>query len=157
MATLYTIGHSNISVPEFIELLKPHGIEVVIDVRSDPYSRYAVQFNKHDIEIELFYHGFEYIYWGDRLGGRPKSPGFYTITGDPDYEKMAAVPAFQAAIEELELLATARCVALMCSEADPMACHRERLLAWVLRNRGNEVLHILSDGSIAKQEQESLL
>ena len=157
MAVIYTIGHSNVSLEELIDLLSAHGIELVIDVRSDPYSKYAPQFNRREIERDLFYHGLEYIYWGNVLGGKPKSPGFHTQDGAPDYEKMAESPAFKAAIEEVEELASVRNTVLMCSEADPMACHRERLLGWVLRSRGNGVRHVLQDGSIAKEEQGTLL
>ena len=157
MAIVYTVGHSNVSLEELIDLLSAHHIELVIDVRSDPYSKYAPQFNRREIERDLFWHGFEYIYWGNVLGGKPRSPGFHTQDGAPDYEKMAASRAFQAAIEEVEELALVRNTVLMCSEADPMACHRERLLGWVLRSRGNDVRHILQDGSIAREEQGALL
>ena len=157
MAILYTIGHSNVSASELIDLLSAHAIKLVIDVRSDPYSKYAPQFNKREIEAELRQHGFEYIYMGDKIGGKPKSPGFYTPGGAPDYEIMAQSSVFNAGIEEVERLAGETKLVLMCSEADPKACHRDRLLAWVLRNRGHEVLHILHDGSIAVEDQGTLL
>lgn len=157
MAAIYTIGHSNTTIDEFVGLLAAQGITLVIDVRSEPYSKYASQFNKHEIEAELTRRGFQYLYRGDKLGGKPKSPGFLTSSGAPDYEKMAASPIFLAGIEELEVLAAKEKVALMCSEADPKVCHRDRLLAWVLRGRGREVRHILHTGEIAEEEQGTLL
>jgi len=75
MAIIYTIGHSNVTVQKLIELLKAYGIEVVMDVRSEPYSKYASHFNKREIEPELRKHGFEYCFYGEKLGGKPKSPG----------------------------------------------------------------------------------
>jgi len=157
MAIIYTIGHSNVTVQKLIELLKAYGIEVVMDVRSEPYSKYASHFNKREIEPELRKHGFEYCFYGEKLGGKPKSPGFLTIHGAPDYEKMAESPVFKAGIEEVERMAEQKRVVLMCSEADPKACHRDRLLAWVLKNRGHNVEHILHDGTIAFEDQGVLL
>src|SRR5579872_3672750 len=40
-ATIQTIGHSNHSADHFLQLLKSHQIEVVVDTRSQPYSNYA--------------------------------------------------------------------------------------------------------------------
>jgi len=157
MAIIYTIGHSNTSLQELVDLLSAHSVKLVIDVRSEPYSKYAPHFNGRSIEAALSRAGFEYLYLGDKLGGKPKSQGFYTPAGVPDYEKMAEAAPFRAAIEEVELLARARPTALMCSEADPFACHRERLLGWVLRARGHDLRHILHDGSIARENQGSLL
>lgn len=157
MATIYTIGHSNVPASKLIDLLSAYEIKLVIDVRSEPHSRYASQFNKHEIESELRLHGFDYIYMGDKIGGKPKSPGLLTPSGAPDYDKLAESGAFKAGIEEAERLAWETRVAMMCSEADPKVCHRDRLLARVLRSRRHEVRHILHDGSIAAEEQGTLL
>jgi len=157
LAIIYTIGHSNTAVAELISLLKAHGIVLVVDVRSDPYSKYASQFNKREIEAELRRSGFEYLYLGDKLGGKPKSPGFYTPSGAPDYEKMAQSDVFRATLDDVVRMAAEKPLALMCSEADPKACHRDRLLAWVLRGQGHDVRHILHDGSILIEEQGTLL
>ena len=43
---IYTIGHSNHTLEAFLSLLRLHRIEVLIDTRSAPYSRFAPQFNK---------------------------------------------------------------------------------------------------------------
>lgn len=47
---LYTIGHSQHDVEYFIEMLMKHNINYVLDVRSTPYSKYAEQYNKDNIE-----------------------------------------------------------------------------------------------------------
>lgn len=157
MATIYTIGHSNVPVEQFLDLLRVHFIKLVVDVRSEPYSKYASQFNKREIERDLTSAGFEYVYLGDKIGGKPKSPGFYTPNGVPDYEKLAQSELFLAGLASLEDLAVSTSLALMCAEADPMSCHREKLIAWNLRKRGHDVKHILHDGSILNQCQGTLL
>lgn len=157
MSTIYTIGHSNRSVEQLVDLLRSHEIDTVVDVRSEPYSKYVPQFNKREIERELTSAGFQYLYLGDKIGGKPKNLEFTTSSGTPDYEKVAASAPFLAGIEELELVAGSHRVALMCAEADPMNCHREKLIAWVLRSCGHEVSHILQDGTIFTQYQGTLL
>lgn len=157
MSTIYTIGHSNVPLEKLIELLKLHSIELVVDIRSEPYSKYASQFNKAEIEPVIKRCGFDYLYIGHKLGGKPRSPGFCTPGGAPDYEKMAESEIFLDGISEMEGLAEQRKLVLMCSEADPKVCHRDRLLARVFRSRGNTVNHILHDGSICQEDQGTLL
>ena len=156
MTAIYTIGHSNHETARFLELLKQHGIEMVIDVRSEPYSRWASQFNKAEIQFALVESGITYRYSGDKIGGKPKDESLLE-RGVPDYDRLAATAEFQSELEEVIKIASEQRVALMCSEADPYECHRERLLARELRGRGVEVVHILADGSVSRPEQGSLL
>src|SRR5947199_212609 len=53
MATLYTIGHSNRSLKEFIEILKAHKISHLIDVRTIPKSRRMPWFNQEALAVSL--------------------------------------------------------------------------------------------------------
>ncbi|GAB4174014.1 MAG: hypothetical protein Fur006_03610 [Coleofasciculaceae cyanobacterium] len=66
---LFTIGHSNHSIDDFITLLQTHGITAVADVRSHPYSRYLPHFNKSELEAALQHVGIEYRFLGQELGG----------------------------------------------------------------------------------------
>jgi len=77
--------------------------------------------------------------------------------GLPDYDRMATVSAFGRALDYLCQLSESRRTALVCSEGDPMQCHREKLLARELRARGVEVRHILRDGSIAPPPAQGAL
>jgi len=156
MTVVYTIGHSNLTVRRFLSLLSRHGIQRLVDVRSAPYSAWAAQFNKQDIERALTEAGFEYVYAGNSLGGRPEDKGLYTSSGVPDYERIEESEAFQDALEWLLRNAEEKRTAIMCSEADPFACHRERLIGRKLRKRGADVLHITSEGEIVVQEQGAL-
>jgi len=154
--TVFTIGHSSHEISRFFDLLKRHAIEVVVDVRSEPYSRWATQFNKAEIQRALGKAGFTYLYAGGKIGGKPKDEAMLD-RGVPDYDRLATAPEFQSGLAEVIELASTRRVALMCSEGDPYECHRERLLAKELRARGVDVAHILPDGEISRPEQGSLL
>lgn len=157
MTEILTIGHSNHDIDAFLGILKKHEVRVLVDVRSDPYSRYSPQFNKSDFERRVRAAGIDYRYSGSYLGGKPKDPSLYTPSGKPDYDALAATPAFQDELRAVVELADRKRLALMCSEADPMGCHRERMVAQVLRSWGVKVTHILPDGATAQPEQTSLL
>lgn len=153
---VFTIGHSNHDMPTFLGLLRRHRIEVLVDVRSEPYSKWASQFNKAELQAALIGAGIEYRYSGRQLGGRPRD-GALAARGAPDYDRLAESPEFQTELAEVIRLTSEKRVALMCGESDPYECHRERLLASELRKRRVDVAHILADGSISRPEQGSLL
>src|SRR4051794_6825851 len=69
MGTVFTIGHSSHSVEVFADLLVKHGIQVVVDVRSAPYSRYAPQFDRDILPRPLNLIGVKYLFLGRELGG----------------------------------------------------------------------------------------
>ncbi len=145
---LYTIGHSNQSLKEFIQLLDQHEIEVVVDVRSAPYSRYVPHYNKHELEAAIKEAGLQYIYLGGELGGRPDRAEHYDAEGHALYGEMASTEPFQRGIRRLKQGIARYRVAIMCSEEDPTHCHRRRLVGRVLVDDGIEILHIRSDGRI---------
>lgn len=156
MTEIFTIGHSNHDLLDFLNILKRNKIQVLVDVRSDPYSRYAPQFNKNDFQRHIEAAGIIYRYSGHSIGGKPKDMSLYTPSGSPDYDKLALTDAFQSELRAVVELAETKRVVIMCSEADPMSCHRERILSQVLRSWDVEVKHIMPDGNVAKVEQPGL-
>jgi len=78
---LYTIGHSNHDQEHFCTLLQQHRIDVLADVRSQPYSRYTPHFNAEERKAALATHGIRYVFLGDQLGGRPRDPQHYDEQG----------------------------------------------------------------------------
>jgi uncharacterized protein (DUF488 family) len=153
---LFTIGHSNIRTDELLDLLSRHGVEVLVDVRTAPYSRYCPQFNRPELEQAIEAAGLRYCFAGRALGGKPADERLRGEDGAPDYDKIAASDLYQDGLTELLALAAEHCVAIMCSEADPAQCHREKLIARSLRARGLEVTHIMPDGSTAGVVQPTL-
>ena len=146
--TLYTIGHSDHSIPEFIDLLRQHGITLVVDVRSQPYSRWTHQFNRELLAHDLQEAEIDYRFMGDRLGGRPSDPSLYDAGQErPDYDRLEQTTPFQAGIEELLELAQACPLVIMCSEGDYRQCHRHLLITQTLIGRGQDVIHIQPDGT----------
>ena len=149
---IYTIGHSNASASDFLEVLHRFGIEVIVDVRSAPYSQYTPHFNRETLARTLPGAGIEYVYAGDYLGGRPQDPTCYkhgkVPTGKVDYLKLvdypevARRPWYLKGIDRLIQIASERITAIMCSEEDPHNCHRYHLIAPTLEARGIKVTHL---------------
>ncbi|MGD0910498.1 MAG: DUF488 domain-containing protein [Terracidiphilus sp.] len=153
MSTVYTIGHSAHAWEAFAALLKEHRIEVVVDIRSAPYSRFAPQFDHEVLEQKLAEAGVKHLFLGAELGGRPKDPECYDKQGHALYGRMTANLEFQAGIERLERGIAGYRVALLCGEEDPAHCHRRLLVGRVLAERGHELLHIRAGGRLQSEAE----
>ncbi len=152
-STIFTLGHSNHPLEAFLDLLQQHRIEMVVDVRSSPYSRYASHFNRETITNHLKALQIRYLFAGDSLGGMPHGDEFYDAAGHVLYDRVAESVPFKEALQKLaDSIASGR-VALVCGEEDPTNCHRRLLLGRVLMERGLSVLHIRGDGRIESEEQ----
>lgn len=158
---VFTVGHSNHQFAKLAELLQKHGIQVLVDVRSRPHSRWVPWFNQKHLETAIPGIGIEYKWAGNHLGGLPSDPAYYKPNPqhkrktDPpkiaDYAKIARQKWFQKAIDELLEVASSRRTAVMCSEENPQKCHRSQLIGHALVKRGVEVRHIRGNGDIEPQ------
>ena len=97
-----TIGHSNHSMEKFLELLALYSVQVVADVRSSPYSKYTTQFDRESLMEALRTAGFQYVYLGGELGGRPRGDHYYDAAGHVLYDKVVESPGFQAGVARLQ-------------------------------------------------------
>lgn len=145
---LYSIGHSNVTVEVFLNLLRRHRIDVVGDVRTSPRSRYAPHFDAKPLREALSQKAIKYVPLGNELGGRPDGDEFYDEQDHVLYGRLAAAQQFQDGIERVLRGAKIYRVALLCSEEDPLLCHRHLLIGRVLHNRGIALHHIRGDGRV---------
>jgi uncharacterized protein (DUF488 family) len=145
---LYSIGHSNAGIGAFVDLLRLHRIIALVDVRSQPYSRYNQHFSREALRHSIEEAGIKYAYLGKEIGGRPEDPALYFPSGKVDYKLVAQTPLYLAGIKRLLALASDRRVAFMCAEADYKSCHRYWLITRTLLERGIEVQHILHSGDV---------
>jgi uncharacterized protein (DUF488 family) len=148
MSTFFTFGHSNHAIDRWMGLLRDHAIEVAVDTRSSPYSKYAPQFDKALMQRSLESAGVRYLFLGAELGGRPANPDYYDAAGHVLYGRLRDDAKFQAAIARLETGIERFRVALICGEEDPAHCHRRLLIGRVLTERGHTMLHIRGDGRV---------
>jgi uncharacterized protein (DUF488 family) len=150
---MYSIGHSRHSIERFLELLELHRIEVLVDVRSMPYSRFSPHFGIHALRKAVTEAGRGYVFLGKELGGRPEGAAYYDEEGHVLYGKRAEAPEFRAGLDQLAAEAGARRAAMMCSEENPEGCHRRLLVARALVPRGVVVDHIRGDGRLQAESE----
>ena len=144
---IFTIGHSAHEPARFVDLLAQHRIQVVADVRSMPYSRRHPHFNKKALKESLQANGIAYVFLGKELGARSTDPACYE-NGRVRFRKLAATGLFRSGIKRVLDGSRQMRIALMCTEKDPLNCHRTILVARELVALGQQVNHILADGDI---------
>lgn len=144
---LFTIGHSNLPVDQFKSLIRDAGVTAIVDVRSVPFSRRFPWFSGKALAERLQNTGITYIALGDALGGRPRDPALF-CAGIADYEAMAETETFRAGLDQVGQAMRQHRLCLMCSEREPLDCHRCLLVGRALAKRGFTLGHILGDGTI---------
>lgn len=150
---LYSVGHSNHDWDTFLRLLKQHQIEVLADVRTQPFSRYTPHFNREMLQPDLQAAGIRYLFMGDQLGGRPEGAEFYDPEGHVLYYRVAESSFFQEGIQRLKTGIQNYRVAIMCSEEDPTVCHRFLLVTRVLAEHNIQIQHIRGDGKLQDEAE----
>jgi uncharacterized protein (DUF488 family) len=150
-ATIQTIGHSNHTAEHFLQLLKSHRIEVVVDTRSQPYSNYATHFDQAPLKQSLTQNGLQYLYLGRELGGRPEGDQYYDSKGHVLYHRVAESELFVQGLSRVESGMQKFRIAILCAEENPAHCHRRLLITRVLIERGIHVGHIRGDGRLQSE------
>jgi uncharacterized protein (DUF488 family) len=130
MPTVYTVGHSNKPLADFIDLLTTAGIEVIVDVRSRPSSRFNPWFNRNSLSAELPPAGIRYLWMGNQLGG---------LDGNVNFEE---------GVDQVLGMAKLAKVAVMCSEGPTTKCHRRYMLTPEFQARRFEVMDVNWDGTV---------
>ena len=152
---IFSVGHSNQSIDEFFMLLQSQNIDCILDVRSLPYSKYTPHFNEEPLKKWLNNHGVLYVPFGKHFGARR-----YDCLKEAEFEKKGKKETkrqvnFEMGVttndflEGVERLSKAcdqgRHISLMCSEADPLECHRFSFISRYFYDLGWDVQHIMRD------------
>ena len=149
METVYTIGHSNRPIEEFLALLREHGIGRVLDIRTVPKSRHNPQFGQDQLPDSLAQAGIGYEYIRELVGlrkARKDSPNSaWRNASFRGYADHMASEEFRQHVDIVAAMAGSVRCALMCAEAVPWRCHRS-LVADALAVRGVPVEHIINRG-----------
>jgi uncharacterized protein (DUF488 family) len=154
MQQLYTIGHSVHPIDYFLKLLTANDINCVVDVRSIPYSKFAPQYNKFELQRVLKSNGIFYIFMGEEFGARRTDRTLYTPDGYVDFEKVKQSYLFKKGMGRIiNGLTKGFNIAFMCKEKEPLYCHRNILVARAFFEQNYKILNILEDGRIESQEE----
>ena len=151
---VYTVGHSNHTIDYFLELLQSQHIDCLIDVRSMPASKYNPQFNQVPLSNFLKNKGITYLHFKEEFGARQEEEKILDECGQVDFELFKKTFNFQQGIERVDIgVSKGLKIALMCSEGNPLECHRFSMIAINLEEIGFEVRHILKDKSVKTHQQ----
>jgi uncharacterized protein (DUF488 family) len=145
---VFSVGHSNHELEQFLALLHHAGITAIADVRSSPFSKRYSHFNKGPLEDALRVAGIAYVFLGDTLGGRPVSRDLYDAEGRAEYEGIRATEAFRRGLERLVRGAEFYRLAMLCGEEDPLDCHRGLMITPALGELGVSPCHLRKDGTL---------
>ena len=146
-AQIFSIGHSNHSIEKFLSLLESSEINMVVDVRSAPFSRMFPQFNQETLKKFLSEASIGYLFLGEQIGGRSNDPDDFQ-DGQVLYKALANKEAFKTGMERLKEGSAKYRIALMCSEKEPLDCHRTLLVSQTLASSDIVVGHIHADGTV---------
>jgi len=152
---LFSVGHSNQSVEEFYQLLESQRIDCILDVRSMPYSKYTPHFNEEPLKAWLNKHGILYAPFGKHFGARRSDcltetefikKGVKERKLQVNFELGVETADFRSGVERVEkALLQNRRISLMCSEANPLECHRFSFISRYFYDKGWTVMHIVRD------------
>lgn len=146
---IFTIGHSTHPIEYFTELLKKFNVTCIVDVRSVAASRYNPQFNKVFLGSFLKNNDILYLHFDKEFGARQTDPSVLDTDNKVDFEKVQQSTVFENGVKRLEQgLVKGYCIALMCSEADPLDCHRFVMITASLKDKGFTIKHILKDQTL---------
>ena len=148
---IYTIGHSNHEIENFTKLLQALKINMIVDVRSAPFSKMYPHFNRDTLETLLMDKKIGYLFLGDLIGGRSRNREDYE-NGQVVYARLAAKDEYKATIKRVLEGSAKFEISLMCSEKEPLDCHRTLLVSQSLSDLGAQIVHIHADGKIESQE-----
>ena len=143
---VWTIGHSTRHFDTFVDILRRHRIEKVVDVRHFPTSIRMPWFKKEYLELMLPKYRIGYAWMGDSLGGYRKG----------GYEKHQESKQFALGLQQLRDVALSSNVAVMCAESVPARCHRKHL-ADALAREGWTVSHIYDDKRVERHQLQETL
>jgi uncharacterized protein (DUF488 family) len=153
MQKLFTIGHSTHAIEFFLNLLRSHDVNCVIDVRSIAASRFNPQYNKKALQHSLMENNILYMHFEKEFGARQTNAAVVNDDGQVDFEKVRQSSEFRNGINRLkDGIQKGYTIALMCAEAEPLDCHRFAMITPALKESGFEVKHILKDNSLTSTE-----
>jgi uncharacterized protein (DUF488 family) len=148
----YTMGFSNRTWDQTVEILRAFRIERLIDIRTLPGSKHTPQFNLEHLQQALPREGVEYIHLKS-LGGLRKPRKDSTLnaawenSGFRGYADYMQTPEFEEALNQLITLLKEKTTVYCCTEGVFWRCHRQ-LVSDALLVRGYQTGHVFSASKV---------
>lgn len=147
--TIYTVGHSTHQIDYFVELLREYGVNCLVDVRSVAASSYNPQYNEEPFKNYLKKNKISYLHFAEEFGARQTDPDLLDKDGKLDFDKVRKGRLFKSGLDRIwKGIEKGYVIAIMCSESEPLDCHRFSMVSVGLVKDGFDVKHILKDKTI---------
>ncbi len=151
---IYTVGHSTHQLDYFLSLLQEYNVNCLIDVRSVAASSYNPQYNQEPLKNYLKNNGITYLHFPEEFGARFTDPDLLDDEGKVDFERVRKTFTFKNGMERLwQGVDKGFVITLMCSESEPLDCHRFSMVSVGLIKDGFEVKHILKDKTLKEHKE----
>ena len=159
--TIYTIGHSDRTLDDFLQLLVANNIKILVDVRSYPYSTRFPHFSQDALREAVYARQIEYHWAGRQLGGKrklnnPESHPALTINSLSGFAEYMETDQFERVITQLVNLASKSKTAILCAEKLPSHCHRALISDYLLMKNLN-VIHIIDNNTCEEHQLSPLV
>jgi uncharacterized protein (DUF488 family) len=146
---IYTVGHSTHQLDFFLELVKSVEINCIVDVRSVPASAHNPQYNQESFKNFLKFNHITYLHFAEEFGARQRDYDLLNNESILDFEKVRKTRIFNRGLERIwQGVNQGFRIALMCSESEPLDCHRFSMVSIGLENDGFDVMHIFKDKTL---------
>ena len=151
---IYTIGHSTHHIDYFLELLREYEVNCVIDVRSVAASSYNPQYNQESFKNFLKNNKIIYLHFAEEFGARQTDSNLLDSEGKLDFDKVRKSWFFQNGLVRVwQGIEKGYVMAIMCSESEPLDCHRFSMVSVGLKEDGFVVKHILKDKTVKSNSE----
>ena len=143
---LFTIGYSDFfELDKFIDTLKKNSIDILIDIRTFPYSSTFPQYDENNLKNSLKSHSIEHLFLGDYIGGLKIKT--LVKKGVSKAEDLLNDEEFKIGMRKLYTLSRNKNVCVMCAEKEPFDCHRLYVSYLFHKRTGEEVVNLFSNKS----------
>lgn len=150
---IYTIGYSSFKIEEFIKILKNYKINGLIDVRSNPNSKFYTDYNLVNLQKTLQDNNIIYRNYKNEFGARQENASYFDAEGYLSFKKFVKSDAFLNGVNKIQnSVNQGYIIAIMCAEKDPINCHRNIMVARELNKLGFDIRNIIHDGTFETQD-----
>lgn len=147
--SIYTVGHSTHHLDYFLSLLQAYSVDCLMDVRSVAASTHNPQYNKEPLSNFLKNNGIVYLHFPREFGARHSDPELLDENGIVDFERVRRSSHFKHGVDRIwRGVENGHCITLMCSESNPLECHRFSMITVALEKSGLHVQHIMKDKTL---------
>lgn len=152
--TIFTIGYAGFSeISDFLKELKQNRINYIIDVRSIPYSKYHLSYNRENIKKILNDKGIRYENFDKEFGARQMDSKLQ-VNGKVSFQLFSNSDIFKSGVEKVEkIINDGYNICFMCTEVEPRFCHRGILISRVFYNKGYSIIHLITKKPSLTQEE----